>query len=274
MPVTPQLPPNACDCHFHTFDPRYPFVSGALLRPEPASIAQYREVQKQLGTQRGVLVQPSSYGTDNRCMLASLAELGEAGRAVAVVDDTVTDVELERLHRLGVRGLRFNQVQAGATTIAMLSPLAARIAPLGWHLQVHMTASQLVEHETLLATLAAPLVLDHGGRIPQPQGVSHPGWAVLRRLLDSGRSWVKISAPYLMSAEGAPGYADAVAHGRALVRAAPERVLWGSDWPHVTESAHPPHLDDLLAYLWNCAETEATAARITVENPARLYQFW
>ncbi len=273
MSVTPQLPPNACDCHFHIFDPRYPFVPGALLRPEPASVAQYREVQNRIGTQRGVLVQPSSYGTDNRCTLAALAELGGAGRAVAVVDDTVTDAELERLHGLGVRGLRFNQVQAGATTVEMLAPLAERIVPLGWHVQVHMTANQLVEHETLLSTLAAPLVLDHGGRIPQPQGMNHLGWAVLRRLLDSGRSWVKISAPYLISAEGAPGYGDAVAHGRALVQAAPERVVWGSDWPHVTESDHPPHLDDLLAYLWNCAESETMVARITVENPAQLYQF-
>lgn len=269
----PKLPANACDCHFHIFDPRFPFAPGALLRPEPASVAQYRDVQRWLGTERGVLVQPSSYGTDNRCTLAALAALGEAGRAVAVLDDTVTDAELRRLQGLGVRGIRFNQVQEGATTVAMMAPLAARVATLGWHVQVHMTADQLVAHESLLATLAAPLVLDHGARIPLAQGDSHAALRVLRRLLDGGRTWVKISAPYLISATGAPGYEDAVAHGRALVRTAPERVLWGSDWPHVTEREQRPRLEELLAYLWNCAETEAMAARITVDNPARLYQF-
>jgi D-galactarolactone isomerase len=269
----PKLPSNACDCHFHIFDPRFPFAPGVMLRPEPASVAQYREVQRQLGTERGVLVQPSSYGTDNRCTLAALAALGAAGRAVAVLDDTVTDAELQRLHGLGVRGIRFNQVQAGATTVAMMAPLAARVAPLGWHLQVHMTAEQLVAHEALLGALAAPLVLDHGARIPLGENADHAALRVLRRLLDGGRTWVKISAPYLLSATGAPDYEDAVAHGRALVRVAPERVLWGSDWPHVTEREQRPRLDDLLAYLWNCAETEAVVARITVDNPGHLYQF-
>jgi D-galactarolactone isomerase len=269
----PKLPSNACDCHFHIFDPRFPFAPGAVLHPEPASVAQYREVQRQLGTERGVLVQPSSYGTDNRCTLAALAALGQAGRAVAVLDDTVTDAELQRLHGLGVRGIRFNQVQEGATTVAMMAPLASRVAPLGWHVQVHMTADQLVAHESLLATLAAPLVLDHGARIPLAKGADHAALRVLRRLLDGGRSWVKISAPYLISATGAPDYEDAVAHGRALVRVASERVLWGSDWPHVTEREQRPRLDDLLAYLWNCAETETMVTRIAVDNPARLYQF-
>ncbi|HEY4253239.1 MAG TPA: amidohydrolase family protein [Roseomonas sp.] len=270
--MTRQLPSGACDCHFHVFDERFPFVSNAVFQPPPASLDDYLALAAALGLERAVVVHPSPYGTDNRCSLEVVGRLGPQGRAVAVVDDTVTEAELRRLHGLGVRGIRFNLVQAGATTIEMLEPLARRVADLGWHVQLHMLGAKIAEHAALLASLAAPIVFDHGGRIPLPEGRDHAGWRALRGLVDAGRTWVKLSAPYQDSKLGAPGYDDMLALGRDLVTAAPQRMLWGSDWPHVTEAAKP-EARPLLDYLYNCVDSDADLALILRDNPAEVYGF-
>ena len=267
-----QMPDRACDCHFHVFDARFPFVPNAVFHPEPASLDDYLVLAASLGLERAVVVHPSPYGTDNRCSLEVASRLGPRGCAVAVVDDTVTDAELRQLHRHGVRGIRFNLVQAGATTIEMLEPLARRVADLGWHVQLHMLGGKIAEHERLLASLAAPIVFDHHGRIPLPEGRDHPGWHALRRLVDGGRTWVKLSAPYQDSKVGAPGYDDMLALGRELVKAAPERMLWGSDWPHVTERTRP-EARPLLDYLFHCVDSDADLARILRDNPTEVYGF-
>lgn len=266
----PAFPSQACDCHFHIFSDAFPAVPGAILHPPPASVDDYLQFATRAGTRRGVLVQPSVYGTDNRLLLHALAALGSRARGVAVVDDTVTAVQLRELHAAGVRGLRFNQVQVGATRMDMMRSLADRVASLGWHIQLHMKAYELVPHEALLGALPVPLVLDHGGRVAQATEGRQAGETVVRRLVDRGNTWVKLSAPYIDAVEEVPPYRQAAAWGRDLVRQAPERLLWGSDWPHATERAKPT-LDGLLHHFWQCASDEKIAARILVDNPFRLY---
>lgn len=270
MTTQPALPTLSCDCHFHVFSDEFPAVANAVVRAPPASVADYLRFAKRAGTSRAVLVQPSVYGTDNRLLLKALAEMGPRARAIAVVDDTVTDAYLASLHDAGVRGLRFNQMQAGATKMEMMRSLADRVTRLGWHIQLHMKATELAQHEELLASLPTPLVLDHGGRVAPGAGDNDPGWTTVRRLVDRGATWVKLSGPYLESMDDTPDYQHAVETGKELVRRASERMLWGSDWPHATESAKPS-LEGLLHYLWECAGDEHTVQQILVNNPSTLY---
>ena len=199
-----KAPANACDCHMHIYDSRFPVAADATLRPPDAHVDDYRRLQRRLGTTRNVVVTPSTYGTDNRCTLDALGQLGAGARGVAVVDTSVADDELKRLADQGVRGIRFNLVQAGATTVDMLEPLARRVEPLGWHVQIHMLGDQIAQTGDLLARLPAPVVFDHLGRIPQPAGEQHPAYRVIRGLLDQGRAWVKLSGAYMDSRSDRP----------------------------------------------------------------------
>jgi D-galactarolactone isomerase len=270
----PQLkaPAHACDCHMHIYDSRFPVAPSATLRPADAPVDAYRLLQQRLGTTRAVVVTPSTYGTDNRCTLDALAQFGDIARGVAVVDTGVADEALKRLHNAGVRGIRFNLVQAGATTVDMLEPLSRRVNELGWHVQIHMRADEIVAIDTLLQRLPSPIIFDHMGRLPQPAGIKHPAYGVIRRLIDKGRTWVKLSGAYIDSKLGPPGYADTSKVAEAYVAAAPERLVWGSDWPHPTEKEKPDdaQLFDLIG-VW--APGEATRRRILVENPTAFYGF-
>jgi predicted TIM-barrel fold metal-dependent hydrolase len=270
-----KAPPNATDCHFHTYDRRYPAAAGASLLPEDALPADYQALQARIGTTRGVIIQPSTYGTDNSLQLASMQALGpDRFRMVAVVGEDVPETELRRLHGLGVRGIRFNLTLPGVLTPASLPVLAPRLAAQGMHCQINMSPKQIAEADTMLARLPGTLVFDHLGQVPQPSGTSSPSFAIIRRLLDGGKAYVKLSGAYITSKEGAPGYADAGQVAQAFARAAPGRVVWGSDWPHPTApvSAKP---DDALLFdhLAEWAGDEAGLHRILVENPARLYGF-
>ena len=265
-------PANACDCHMHIYGLKYPAIAGAL-RPHPdATVADYRLLQKRIGTTRVVVVTPSLYGTDNSATLDGMAAFGSLARGVAVVNTSVTDGELQRLNGLGVRGIRFNLATPGTTTIEMVEPLAKRLAPLNWHLQFHMKPEQIVDSEALLGGLPVPIVLDHMGRVPRTGALEHKAFAALRRLIDKGRAWVKLSGAYMDSSAGPPTYADSVALAQALIKAAPERMVWGSDWPHPTEKDKPDDavLFDLLAAI---APDEAVRNRILIANPARLSDF-
>ena len=267
-----KAPKDACDCHMHIYDGRFPVAPTATLKPPDALVDDYKRLQQRLGTSRNVVVTPSTYGTDNRVTLEAVQRLGPSARAVAVVDTSVTDDELKRMADQGVRGIRFNLVQAGATTVEMLEPLSRRVNDLGWHVQIHMLGDQIVKIEDILQRLPSPIVFDHLARIPQPAGVEHPGFTVVRRLLDKGRTWVKLSGAYLISKVGPPSYADVTGIARAYVQAAPERMVWASDWPHPSPKEKPDDamLFDLLA-AW--APDEAVRHRILVENPAALYGF-
>jgi predicted TIM-barrel fold metal-dependent hydrolase len=268
-----KAPPDACDSHMHFYDSRFPVAPTATLRPPDAGVGDYRLLQKRIGTARNVIVTPSTYGTDNACTLDAMAQIGPTARAVAVVDTTVTDDELQRLAVLGVRGVRFNLVQAGATTIDMVEPLSTWINDLGWHVQIHMLADQIVQNEDLLLRLPSPLVIDHMGRIPGSIGVKHPAYKVIRNLLDQGRTWVKLSSAYQNSKVGPPTYADLTELAQAYVQAAPERMVWASDWPHPTEKTVKPDDAILFDLLAEWAPDERTRHRILVENPEVLYGF-
>jgi D-galactarolactone isomerase len=273
-PPTLQAPPNACDCHMHIYDSRFPPTPAAKLHPGDATVDDYRRLQERLGTTRTVVVTPSTYGIDNACTLDAMAKLGASARGVAVVDTSVADSELKRLNELGIRGIRFNLVQSGATTVDMIEPLSKRVNDLGWHVQIHMLGDQTVEIADLLKRLPSPIVFDHRARIPEPAGVDHPAFALALNLVEKGRAWVKLSGAYMDTRTGPPAYADVGKVAQAYVKAAPERMVWASDWPHPTEKADAKPDDavlfDLLA---DWAPDEATRNRILVDNPAALYGF-
>lgn len=269
------VPSGATDCHFHIYDARHAVAADSDLRHADALVADYRALQRRLGTTRGVLVHPSTYGTDNRLHLAALQELGtERFRMVAVVGPDVGDAELRRLHRAGVRGLRFNLTQPGPLALSDLEPIARRLAELGWHCQLNMRPEQVAETEEMLRRLPCRIVFDHLGRIRDPEGADSSAFAAIRRLLDHGGAWVKLSGAYITSCEGPPRYADARAVAAAFAAAAPERVLWGSDWPHPTIPAdRKPDDARLLDLLAEWVPNDDARRRVLVDNPAEIYGF-
>lgn len=267
-------PADACDCHMHIYDAaRFPPLRPAARMQAQASVAEYRLLQRRLGTRRTVVVTPAVYETDNAVTLDAIARLGDA-RGVAVVHPTVSDAELKLLADGGIRGIRFTQFDpsTAVTTRDMIEPLSRRVADLGWHVQIHMRADQIAAAVDLWERLPSTMVFDHMGRLPQPVGVDHPAFATIRRLIDNGRTWVKLSGAYLDTKVGSPSYADATAVARAFAAAAPERMVWGSDWPHPTETQKP---DDavLLDLLAEWVPDAATRHRVLVTNPQTLYGF-
>jgi predicted TIM-barrel fold metal-dependent hydrolase len=273
----PQLmaPPRACDCHMHIYDAaRFPMPPMERVAPTNAAVAQYRLLQKRLRTTRVIVVTPRNYATDNRVTIDAIAQMAPTARGVAVVHPTVSDAELKKLHAGGIRGIRFSLTdpKTAVVTHDMIEPLATRVAPLGWHVQINMTADQIANAEALWNRLAAPIVFDHIGQIPGAGGTAHRAYAVVRRLLDKRQAWVKLSVTYNNTTDGPPGYGDAVTVGQALVKAAPERLVWGSNWPHPNETQKP---DDarLFDLMMQWAPDEAARRRILVDNPATLYDF-
>ena len=266
------MPALACDCHHHIYDRRYPAHPSASLLPDDATVADYRLLQRRLGLQRNVIVQPSTYGVDNRLLLDSLRAFGNTARGVAVVDTQVTDAELRSLHLAGVRGIRFNLSFLVGVTADMMEPLGARIAALGWHLQVNGTADKLLTVADVLQRLACPVVFDHMGQLPQPHGTGHPAFALYARMLATRRAWFKLSGAYLTSKRS--DLADSGTVARALIDLAPDRMLWGSDWPHPTKKAsEKPDDAELLDKLPEWAPDSSLRQQILVDNPAQLYQY-
>ena len=271
-----ELPPLACDSHMHIFAPEFAPSPHWQRKPPQARVGDYRQLQQRLGTARTVVVTPSTYGTDNACTLDALRQLGDSARGVAVVDQDVSDAELTRLDGQGVRGLRVNFVSPqswGTTTQQMLVTLAHKLAGSAWHLQLFAHPDQIIALAPVLKALPVPLVIDHMGRIDPAEGPLAPAYRVLRGLLDGGNAWVKLSGAYMRSSVQAPSYADTLPLGRALVQAAPERLVWGSDWPHTTEVAGTVNDADLVDLLQRWTGSDAAMDRILVDNPARLYGF-
>ncbi len=270
------LPPAACDCHLHVYDSRHPAAADAALRPPDASVADYRRVQRRMGTTRAVLVTPSTYGTDNSVLLEGLAQLGTGARGVAVIAPTADDATLAQLHAAGVRGVRINLSLSRALGAEAILPIAERIAALGWHLQLLMPAAQLVALAPVLRSLPVPLVFDHFGRIAPAGFATDPAYPVVLELLASGRAYVKLSGGYLVSAMGSVEDPALDALARSYLRVAPERVVWGSDWPHATASAgRQPMPDDArqVDRLGEWAGDARTLNTVLVTNPERLYGF-
>jgi D-galactarolactone isomerase len=269
------VPDGACDSHHHIYDPRFAFNPKAVLKPPYATVKDYRALQKKLGTSRNVMVQPSTYGTDNTCLMDVLAQMGENARAVCVVNSTVTDAELKKLHTAGTRGVRVQFGLGNPVGADEVMPLARRIAPLGWHIQCNMPPEQLVQMESVLLGLPVPVIIDHLGRAVDTKG---PQYVTVRKLLDSGHGWVKVSGAYLYGGGTPPGYAGASAAAMGYIKAAPERCVWGSDWPHpdATKVLNPVAMPDdvtLLNLMAHWAPDARLRHRILVENPERFYGF-
>jgi len=274
-PPKTKAPANATDCHMHIYDEaRYHMPPSPRVAPTDAAVPQYQLLQKRIGTTRVVIVTPRNYATDNRATVDAIARLGNA-RGVAVLHPDIADTELKRLNEAGIRGTRFSLGDPATAVVTpdMVEPMAKRVAPLGWHLQLNMGGEQIVAMADVLKRLPTTIVFDHLGIPPLPAGIAHPSHAIIRGLLDGGRAWVKLSGAYLNSKVGPP-YPEATNIAQDFVKAAPERLVWGSDWPHPTSPGptkpNDAQLFDLLA-VW--APNDATRTRILVQNPETLYGF-
>jgi D-galactarolactone isomerase len=267
-------PPDTCDTHLHFYDPKFSTVPGTATPPADANVDAYRKLQKRLGLTRAVIVQPSAYGKDNRCTLEGIAALGLSNtRGIAVVDTSVTDAELARLTQAGIRGVRYLMLaDAPPLPWDMLDQLTRRVQDVGWHVQLQMDGRRFAEREAQILRWPGTIVIDHNGKFLEPVAVDDPAFHSLLRLLDSGRVWVKLSAPYETSKMGPPHYDDVGRLAKALAKAAPERMLWASNWPHPSVM-HTPDDATLLDLLLDWAPDPATRKRILVDNPAELYGF-
>lgn len=274
-PAKLKAPPGACDCHHHIYDEvRFPPMErGGQIIPN-ARVEEYRLLQKRIGTTRSIIVTPSAYVTDNRVSLDAIEKLNHNSRGVAVLHPSVTDAELKKLDGGGFRGIRFSISDRGksATSVDMIEPLAKRVAALGWHIQINMSPDQIVALSDVWNRVPSSIVFDHMGHVPQPVGLSHPVYGVIHKLVDKGKTWVKLSVTYDNTKDGPPGYADITKVAQAYVKAAPERMVWGSNWPHPNETTKP---NDALVFdlMAKWAPDEATRNRILVTNPATLYGF-
>ncbi|MGE7471007.1 amidohydrolase family protein [Bosea sp. NPDC003192] len=281
------VPPGACDCHVHLFGPpeRFPFAADRIYTPGNAGEKALLTLHERLGMSRVVLVQPSPYGTDNSRLLSGLAELGSRARAVAVVERDASSVLLQGLSKAGVRGLRLNVDTQGVvdpeTIWTSLHAEAIRCARLGWHVQILTRLSVIAALGDRLATLPAPLVIDHFGRPDLDQGIDQPSFAALLRLVRSGTVWVKLSSIGRLCGAQQDRIAPFV---RDLVEARADRMVWGSDWPHTGggRGGRPAgeiepfaEVDDAesLAVLMRTVGDAGTLRRILVDNPAWLYGF-
>ena len=268
------VPPGACDTHAHVISDgiRYPFVEERSYTPPPAPEENYLRMLAKCGMSRGVLVQVSVHGTDNRYLLSVLRRHPDRLRGVAVVGADVADHELEALHAAGVRGLRLNVLFGGGVDFGALETLAEKIAPLGWHLQFLMNVQNLPPLLLRLSRLRVPCVFDHMGHMPVALGMSEPGFQALLAGLRDHDWWVKLSGAYRISSHFDQDFDDVIPFAQTLIATAPDRMVWGSDWPHVAIPRMPDtgHLLNLLAR-W--APDPAQRQRILVDNPARLYDF-
>jgi D-galactarolactone isomerase len=266
------LPPGTCDCHMHVFDRRFEALPGAMYREGTA--ADYVATLAPLGVDRAVVVQPSGYGFDNRCTLDAVAALGAGARAVVVIDPATPEPELRRLHAAGVRGVRFMLLRPGGLGWEQMAPIAEAVAPLGWHLVLQFDGHELPRRVDAIQALAAEVVIDHVGAFVGGVAPGDPAFRALLALLEGGRAWVKLCAPYTyrMSAAGPPAYPEVAELVRILCAEFPQRCLWASDWPHVSEPAMLPD-EELASAFVGWFGDEGTARQIFVDNPARLYGF-
>jgi D-galactarolactone isomerase len=271
-----KAPPGTCDCHMHVYGPQDKYKV-APTSPWPAIVrtaADYRKVMQELGIQRVVVVQPTAYARDNSCTLDAVDEIGRANaRAVVIVDQTASDAELDRLTGAGARGIRFHMLQGGVLGWDIIDEMSARVRNFGWHVQLQLDGRLLPEKEAIVRRLPSNVVIDHTGKFLEPVKTDDPAFKALLGLVDTGRVWVKLSAPYETSRKGPPDYADVGDLARALIARAPERMLWATNWPHPSAQANPPSNRSMLDMLGYWCPDEATRNRILAANPATVYGF-
>jgi len=282
-----EVPRGACDCHTHIFGPadKFPYASTRRYTPGDASIADLEGLHRALHIDRVVVVHPSPYAADNAVTIDAVRRMGARARGVAVIDEKTTDRELADMHAAGIRGVRVNLESHGesdpANAARALRQAAERVAPLGWHVQTFTNLGVVAALHDVIAALPATLVIDHFGKPQAAAGLTQPGLDRLLALLRSGKVYVKISAAYRIS--DIAGYPDAAPMARAMIDANPDRIVWGTDWPHpsggarsnpsVIEPFRPEDDGAALNRLAAWTKSRGELQRILVDNPARLYQF-
>jgi 2-pyrone-4,6-dicarboxylate lactonase len=278
-PHSPRLftpPVNATDAHCHIFGPadRFPFSDDRTYTPPDSGIDDFLVLQERLGLSRAVFVQASCHGTDNSAMVDAIIRGNGRFAGVAMIDESFSDADIQKLHDVGVRGTRFNFVAhlGGAPEMDEYWRIVERVARFGWHIVLHFDAKDLPSHVEMLEAMPVPYVIDHMARIDAKAGLEQEPFQQLLELMRDERAWVKISGAERQTAVGTPPYDDVVPYAQALVAAAPDRILWGSDWPHPNVRATPDD-GDLIDFVAQVAPDEATRQKILVTNPERLYDF-
>ncbi|MGH7770812.1 MAG: amidohydrolase family protein [Candidatus Binatia bacterium] len=266
-------PPGACDTHMHFYDAQVPGAPGAFM-PGHFPVDAYRAMQRRLGLDRVMVVQPNAYAADNRVTLDAIRALGAGAKGVAVVKPGVSDAELDRLTKGGICALRIMTLQGGTLGFDVMDELMARVHPFGWHANIQLDGRELPKVEAQIKRLPGKFVIDHTGKFLEPVAPESEAFKSLLRLVDTGRCWVKLSAPYETSKTGGPKYEDVGRLAKALVKHAPERILWASNWPHPSAPKDRiPDDADLLDLLLDWAPDNATRRKILADNPAELYGF-
>ena len=269
-------PPLACDAHCHIFGPgaKFPYDPKAAYHPPDAPFEALQRLHSILGLERAVIVHASCHGADMRVTLDGIARSKGKYRGTAIIDESYTDKDFERMHEGGIRAVRFNFVKhlGGRPDLSFFQKTIERIKPLGWHLILHLDANDLVEFDALFRKVPIPMVIDHMGRVKAAEGLDQKPFKVLLEWMKNDRFWVKVCGPERVSSMGPP-FTDAVPFARALIEAAPERILWGTDWPHPNVGRHMPNDGDLVDLFAQMAPEPGLQKKILVDNPARLYGF-
>lgn len=271
-----RAPPGSCDAHCHVFGPAdvFPYASTRKYTPPDAPKEKLRQLHDTLGLERAVIVQASCHGTDNSAMLDAIAASDGRYRGVCNADDSFTESQFAELHAGGIRGVRFNFVKhlGGAPDLDKMRAIIEKVRHLPWHVELHFDAKDLLEYESVLDEIPLPVVIDHMGRAPVVDGVGQaPFQSLLSKLRNSENLWVKVSGSERLSAEGAP-FSDALVFARACIDAAPDRVIWGTDWPHPNVKVMPND-GDLVDLIPQMAPTIDLQRQLLVDNPVRLFGF-
>jgi len=269
-------PPLACDAHCHIFGPgaKFPYDPKAAYVPPDSPFEALRKLHSVLGFERAVIVHASCHGADMRATLDGIARSNGAYRGTAIVDESVTDKDYERMHAGGIRGVRFNFVKhlGGRPDMAFFKRNVERAKAFGWHLILHLDAQDLVEFKDMFLKIPVPMVIDHMGRVVAKDGLEQQPFKVLLEFMRHENFWVKVTGAERVSSKGPP-FDDAVPFAQALIAAAPDRILWGTDWPHPNIAKHMPNDGDLVDLIPLIAPDPAIQRKILVDNPHRLYQF-
>ena len=268
-----KLPAGTCDTHMHFYGPQYPKHPDGVPPAPEATVADYRQLMTWLGIERVVVVQPNAYGDDNRCTMDSVAELGlDKARAIVVVKPGVSDAELERLTKGGARGVRFMCQAPGHLKWDAMDEMVPRVRAFGWHPIVQFDGLEFPEHEAQLKRIQGDYVIDHIGKFLSPVTPDHEAFKSLLRLLDRGNCYIKLSAPYESSRSDPPGYDDVTVLAKAIAKAAPERLLWASNWPHPGQQNYPSD-NGMLDLMMEWVPDDSVRRKMFVDNPAKLYGF-
>jgi predicted TIM-barrel fold metal-dependent hydrolase len=271
-----QAPPGACDAHCHVFGPadKFPYAPDRSYTPPDAGKERLRALHDHLGITRGVIVHASCHGTDNRVTLDAIATSDGRYKGVAVVGGEIADNELEALDRGGICGVRFNFVAhlGGTPDLEVFDRILGRIEPLGWHVVLHLDAQDIPVHAERINRIRMPFIIDHMGRVQAKNGLDQKPFRTLLELMRNPNAWVKICGPERVSSSGPP-FHDAIPFARALVEAAPDRVLWGTDFPHPNIAGSMPDDGDLVDLFAEIVTDDGIRRKILVDNPARLYRF-